>query len=74
MVKNRLLILLQEKGAKQGERITQKDLAMATGITEATLSNWIKGKVDRFDAKVIDAICEYFDCQVGDLLEYIREK
>jgi DNA-binding Xre family transcriptional regulator len=27
----------------------------------------------RYDAPVIMALCEYFDCQVGDLLVYEKE-
>ncbi|WP_372826655.1 helix-turn-helix domain-containing protein [Polaromonas sp.] len=47
-----------------------KDLAAYVGITEANLSLLKQGKVKgvRFDTLL--KICEFLDCQPGDLLVY----
>ncbi|MFI5445691.1 helix-turn-helix domain-containing protein [Polaromonas sp. UC242_47] len=47
-----------------------KDLAAYVGITEANLSLLKQGKVKgvRFDTLL--RICEFLDCQPGDLLVY----
>lgn len=50
-----------------------KDLAAYVGITEANLSLLKQGKVKgvRFDTLL--RICEFLDCQPGDLLVYEGE-
>ena len=40
-----------------------------TGLTRNTISNLYNEKTTRIDYETIDKICEYFDCQVGELLE-----
>ncbi len=45
-------------------------LARAIGITEANLSLLKSGKVKGLRFSTLEAICDYLDCQPGDLLEY----
>ena len=40
-----------------------------TGLTRNTISNLYNEKTTRIDYETIDKICEYFNCQVGELLE-----
>ncbi|AKC69938.1 helix-turn-helix domain-containing protein [Pandoraea oxalativorans] len=54
-------------------KVKSKDLAAAIGITEQNLSLLKQGKVKGFRLATLEAICEYLDCQPGDLLEYHRE-
>jgi putative transcriptional regulator len=54
-------------------KVKSKDLAAAIGITEQNLSLLKQGKVKGIRLGTLDAICEYLDCQPGDLLEYRRE-
>jgi putative transcriptional regulator len=44
-----------------------------TGIAWSTLNSWANNQLTRYDAPVIMALCEYFDCQVGDLLVFEKE-
>lgn len=55
-------------------KVKSKDLAMAIGITEQNLSLLKQGKVKGFRLATLEAICEYLDCQPGDILEYINYK
>lgn len=55
-------------------KVKSKDLAMAIGITEQNLSLLKQGKVKGFRLATLEAICEYLDCQPGDILEYINDK
>ena len=48
-------------------------LARAIGITESNLSLLKSGKVRGFRFSTLDAICEFLDCQPGDILEYQPE-
>ncbi|OCG00187.1 helix-turn-helix domain-containing protein [Gilliamella sp. wkB112] len=52
-------------------KVKSKDLALAIGITEQNLSLLKQGKVKGFRFATLEAICEYLDCQPGDILEYI---
>ncbi|HVK80630.1 MAG TPA: helix-turn-helix transcriptional regulator [Verrucomicrobiae bacterium] len=52
-------------------KIRSNDLAHAIGITPANLSLLKSGKVKGVKFETIDAICEYLECQPGDLLEHV---
>ncbi len=65
MVKIHLSKLLGER------RLTQKDLALMTGIRPATISDWYHELVSRINMDHIDKICEALDCSVEELFEYV---
>lgn len=69
-VNNRFGILLAEKSMIERRRIPISEVAEKTGITWKTLQQWANNTVTRYDASVINALCRYFSCQVGDLLVY----
>lgn len=50
-----------------------KDLAAYVGITETNLSLLKSGRVKGIRFETLDAICDYLDCQPGDLLIYDRD-
>ncbi|VAV98516.1 Uncharacterized transcriptional regulator YozG, Cro/CI family [hydrothermal vent metagenome] len=50
-----------------------KDLADYIGITEANLSLLKSGKVKGVRFETLQKICEFLDCQPGDLLESLEE-
>ena len=60
----RLDVMLARRKAKS------KDLAAHVGITEANLSLLKSGKVKGVRFETLESICEFLDCQPGDLLEY----
>lgn len=51
-------------------KIKSKDLAAFIGITEQNVSLLKSGKVKGIRFSTLEKICEYLDCQPGDLLEY----
>lgn len=72
-VKNKFGILLAEKRILEKDSIPLSQVAKDTGIARRTLYAWLSNKVDRFDADVIDKLCQYFDVGLGDLLEYVPD-
>lgn len=50
-------------------RVKSKDLANFVGITEANLSLLKSGRVKGIRFDTLAAICEYLNCQPGDILE-----
>jgi DNA-binding Xre family transcriptional regulator len=69
-VNNRFAVLLAEKGLKEKRRISIAEVSRETGIAERTLQSWARDDIARFDAPVIEGLCSYFGCKVGDLIVF----
>lgn len=54
-------------------KVRSKQLAEHVGITEQNLSLIKTGKVKGLRLSTLEAICEFLDCQPGDILEYRKE-
>ena len=50
-----------------------KELALHVGITETNLSLLKSGRVKGIRFETLEKICDYLDCQPGDLLVYERD-
>lgn len=72
-IANRFRILLAEKATKEQHSIAINDVQRETGVAWSTLNSWANNQVTRYDAPVIQALCDYFNCQVGDLIVYEKE-
>ena len=68
MIKIYLSRILGEK------RITQAELARQTGIRPSTISDIYNEMTERLNIEYLDRICEYLDCSITDLIEYIPNK
>lgn len=53
-------------------KIRSKELAEAIGITEQNLSILKTGKAKAIRLATLNAICEYLQCQPGDILEFAK--
>lgn len=67
-LRTRLTVLMAEKRVKANAPFTQEMLAEATGISQSTISKLINHKIIRIETGVIEKLCDYFNCDVGDLL------
>ena len=52
--------------------VRSKDLAAHVGITEANLSLLKQGKVKGVRFETLERICEFLDCEPGDILRIDR--
>ncbi len=55
-------------------KMRSKELAKHIGITEQNLSILKTGKAKAIRFSTLNAICDYLDCQPGDVLEFRREE
>ncbi|WP_395445573.1 helix-turn-helix domain-containing protein [Caulobacter sp. UC70_42] len=55
-------------------KVRSNALARAIGITDANLSLLKSGKVKGVKLETLEAICDFLDCQPGDILEYQPEQ
>lgn len=65
MIKIHLSRILDEK------RISQAELSRQIGIRPSTISDMYNEIVERVNLDYLDRICEYLNCSLSDLMEYI---
>lgn len=67
----RIVVTLDVMMARR--KVKGKDLAEHVGITDANLSLLKQGHVKGVRFETLVKICDYLDCQPGDLLVFERE-
>jgi len=67
MIRNHLLELLSARGW------SINSFAQQAGLTYPTAYNLCKGKTERYDGEVLERTCRVLGCQLGDILEYVKE-
>ena len=60
--------LLAEKEVRENRRITQVEVAAATGLSRQTLGPWLDGSIQFIRLDTLAAMCVFLDCVPGDLL------
>lgn len=50
------------------------DVARGIGINRGTVTRLYHETASRVELEVVAELCRYFDCQVGELFEYIEER
>lgn len=55
------------------DRLTKKAVADKTEIRPNTISSYWHGTAKRIDVEHIEKLCMLFNCQPGDLMEYIPD-
>jgi DNA-binding Xre family transcriptional regulator len=69
-VRNRLLELIQEREREMRRRVKQHDIAQFVGVSDHTIINWIRNETTKFDGHIIERLCDYFKCDIADLLYF----
>jgi len=64
----RLKELMAEKERLTDERVTYRSIRDAKGISTNTLYKMATNQQKMVGLDVIDRLCEFFDCEVGDLM------
>lgn len=50
--------------------MTKKELMQKAGISKSTVDKMGRGEIVSLD--IVDRICNYFNCSVGDVIEHIN--
>lgn len=61
-------VTLRLKELMEAQGITQTELSEKTKIPQGTLSRWYQNKVDKYDKRIINALCDFFDIEPGELI------
>ncbi|MBD2860161.1 helix-turn-helix transcriptional regulator [Spongiibacter sp. KMU-158] len=64
---------LDDKSFRERRRITLQEVADETGLSRPTLSRISNQPGYSTTTDVLDALCEYFDCEPGDLIKRVSE-
>lgn len=67
-IKNRFSVLKAEKELKEGRKLTYDVIHQETGIHRNALTGYSNDSIKRFDRDVLERLCEYFNCDISDLL------
>jgi len=73
MIRTKIKQLLDDKSFRERRRITLAEVSEQTGISRATVTRIANVPGYNANLDAIDALCAYFDCQPGDLLEWIPQ-
>ncbi len=73
MIRFKLAEQIEKKQFLESRRITIQEVALATGINRMTLSKILNHRGYSTGTDVLDRLCQYFGCQVGDLIEHVPE-
>lgn len=58
-----------------GERkLNITDVARAANLNRNTVTLLYRETARRVDFETLEALCQFFECKVGDLVEYIEEQ
>ena len=67
-VKNRMVLLMGKKQMEENRPINASTVARETGLTRQAISKWVRGDVTEFREEIVQKLCRYFKCELGDLL------
>ena len=71
MIRFKLGEMIEKKQFAEGRRVAINDIAASTGLNRMTLSKILNHKGYGTGTDTIDRLCQYFQCQVQDLMEYM---
>ncbi len=66
--------LLDDKTFKERRRITIGEVSEVSGISRGTITRILNTPGYNTNTDTIDALCRYFECQPGDLLQFVDEE
>lgn len=73
MIRFRLKELIAEREFKENRVITLAEVAEATSIHRVTLSKIANNRGYHTSTEILDKLCNYFGCPVGQIVEHIAD-
>lgn len=74
MIRFHLKRLMSDWEFREGRRLTIAELAEKSGVARPTLSRLINQKGYNTTTDIIARLCDFFDCQVADLMESVPDE
>lgn len=67
MIKTKIAELLEENG------LTQMDLVNSTNLNKNTVNRYYWNSWNRINRQDLNVLCNFFSCEIGDILEYTED-
>lgn len=74
MLRFKIKELLSKKSFDENRRITIGEVAEKTGVSRVTISKMANQKGYNTVTDNVNNLCQYFSCEVSDLLEFIPDE
>ncbi len=71
MIRFKLGEMMEKKQFAEGRRVSISEVAAATGLNRMTLSKILNQRGYGTGTDTIDRLCEFFGCNVEDLMEHL---
>ncbi|MCQ8876541.1 helix-turn-helix transcriptional regulator [Pseudoalteromonas shioyasakiensis] len=62
--------LIDAKSEKENRKIPLTEVAEAAGVQKSAISKMAKNSNYSTTTKTLDALCNYFDCKIEDIITY----
>ena len=72
-INNRFGVLLAEKSKQEKRNISLQEVEEAMGISRQVLYKWKNNSIERFEMRVLNALCKSFEIAPGALFEYVAD-
>lgn len=59
--------------ALKKHNISRYELAKRTGIQYQIVDNYYKNKVKRYDSFILERICNFLNCEIAEIIEFVKE-
>jgi len=73
MIRIKLRGMLDDKCFKERRKISLNELSEITGISRTTINRISNQPGYNATLDAVDALCRYFGCTPGELLEYVQD-
>lgn len=73
MIRSRMPLLRAEKEIREGRKLTVRVIADETDLSPGAVQRLMTLDAERVDFSTLNRLCKYFNCGIGDLLEYVEE-
>lgn len=73
LVRNRLAVLMAEKGIRSVSELQRMIQEEGLTISRRTLDKFYNNESNRFDMDTLATLCVILNCQIGDILELVKE-
>lgn len=68
--KSNLKNLMLAKAQRNGEPVTQKQIAEEANVSYPTIQDYYHGNIERVEHDTAERIASVFNCTLGELLEF----
>lgn len=59
---------------RKSKGISKNQICINANVQRTQLQNYCKNKVARIDLFVLARICNYLECEIGDIMKYVPPK